>query len=184
MIKFNGKSLISKFAQPAVFIAIGALSRVIPHPANFAPITAMALFGGVYLNKKQALTLPILAMILSDFVIGFDSLPMRLSVYGSFILSVLIGFWIKSHKNAKNIIFASLTSSVLFFVITNFAVWAFGTMYLKNFSGLTECYLLAIPFFRNTLLSDLIYSGAFFGGYEFLTNKSHKLGIRKLIPSL
>jgi len=177
MIKFNGKSLISKFAQPAVFIAIGALSRVIPHPANFAPITAMALFGGVYLNKKQALTLPILAMILSDFVIGFDSLPMRLSVYGSFILAVLIGFWVKSHKNAKNIIFASLISSILFFVITNFAVWAFGTMYLKSLTGLAECYLMAIPFFRNTILGDLVYTGAFFGVYNLLLNISPRVAL-------
>jgi hypothetical protein len=174
MIKFNGKLLISKLAQPLTFVAIGALSRVIPHPANFAPITAMALFGGVYLNKKQALTLPILAMVLSDLIIGFDSLPMRFSVYGSFLVAVFIGFWIKKHKSSKNIVFASLFSSILFFVITNLAVWALGTMYVKNLSGLTECYLLAIPFFRNTLLGDLFYSGVFFGSYEFLKSFSKK----------
>jgi hypothetical protein len=169
-MKFNGKSLISKLTQPAIFIAIGAVSRIIPHTANFTPITAMALFGGAYMSKKQALTLPILAMVISDFVIGFDSLPMRLSVYGSFILAVFIGFWIKKHKNSKHIILASLFSSILFFVITNFAVWAFGTMYPKSISGLMECYLLAIPFFRNTILGDLFYSGAFFGGYKFIQN--------------
>jgi hypothetical protein len=174
MIKFNGKLLISKLAQPLTFVAIGALSRVIPHPANFAPITAMALFGGVYLNKKQALIFPVLAMVLSDFVIGFDSLPMRIAVYGSFMLAVLIGFWIKKHKSTKNIIFASLTSSILFFVITNFAVWAFGTMYLKNSTGLIECYLLAVPFFRNTILGDLTYTTVFFGSYEYLKLLSKK----------
>ena len=177
MIKFNGKLLISKLREPAILIAIGALSRVIPNPANFAPITAMALFGGVYLNKKQALTLPILAMILSDFFIGFDSIPMRLSVYGSFLISVFIGFWIKNHKSSKNIVFASLFSSILFFVITNFAVWAFGTMYLKNLTGLTECYLLAIPFFRNTILGDLFYSGAFFGVYNLLLNSVPRVAL-------
>lgn len=180
-MKFNGKSLISKLTQPAIFIAIGAISRIIPHPANFAPITAMALLGGVYLNKKQALTLPILAMILSDLFIGFDSIPMRLSIYGSFLISVLIGFWIKNHKSTKNIVFASLFSSILFFVITNFAVWAFGTMYLKNLTGLGECYLLAVPFFRNTVLGDLTYTTVFFGSYEFLKSFSKK---KRLVPIL
>lgn len=168
MIKFNGKLLITKLAQPAGLIIIGAFARLIPHPANFAPITAIALFGGVYLRKKQALTLPIAAMILSDFFIGFDSIPMRLSVYGSFLISVFIGFWIKNHKNSKNIVLASLFSSVLFFIITNFAVWAFGGMYPKNIYGLTESYFLAIPFFRNTVFGDLFYTGVFFGSYELL----------------
>lgn len=177
MMKFNGKLLISKLAQPLTFIAIGAISRVIPHPANFAPISAMALFGGVYLNKKQALTLPILAMILSDLFIGFDSIPMRLSVYGSFLISVFIGFWIKNHKSSKNIVFASLFSSILFFVITNFAVWTFGSMYAKSLTGLGECYLLAIPFFRNTVLGDLFYSGSFFGVYNLLLNISPRAAL-------
>jgi hypothetical protein len=181
MIKFNGKLLISKLAQPLTFIAIGAISRVIPHPANFAPIAAMALFGGVYLTKKQALILPILAMILSDFIIGFDSLPMRLSVYGSFILVVLIGFWIKKHQSTKNIVFASFFSSILFFIITNFAVWAFGTMYPKSLTGLTECYLLAIPFFRNTLLGDLTYTTVFFGSYQFLKSFSKKKSLARIL---
>jgi len=180
-MKFNGKLLISKLAQPLTFVAIGAVSRVIPHPANFAPIAAMALFGGVYLSKKQALTLPIAAMILSDFFIGFDSLPIRLSVYGSFLLAVFVGFWIKNHKNSKNIIFASLFSSILFFVITNFAVWAFGSMYPKSLTGLSECYLLAIPFFRNTILGDLTYTTVFFGSYELLLSSIRKTSFAKII---
>jgi hypothetical protein len=135
----------------------------------------MAIFGGVYLNKKQALTLPILAMILSDSVIGFDSLPMRLSVYGSFLIAVFVGFWIKNHKDSKHIILASLFSSLLFFLITNFTVWAFGTMYAKSISGLAECYYLAIPFFRNTILGDLVYSGVFFGVYGLLLNSAHRV---------
>lgn len=179
-MKFNGKLLISKLAQPLTFVAIGAVSRVIPHPANFAPIAAMALFGGVYLSKKQALTLPIAAMILSDFFLGFDSLPMRLSVYGSFLLAVFVGFWIKKHKNSKHIILASLFSSVLFFVITNFAVWAFTNMYSKNITGIFEAYLYAIPFFRNTILGDLFYSGVFFGGHELVQKFVRKLNISPL----
>ena len=179
-MKFNGKSVITKLAQPAGFIVIGALARLIPHPANFAPIAAMAIFGGVYLNKKQALTIPIAAMVLSDLFLGFDSIPMRLSVYGSFLLAVLIGFWVKNHKNAKHVVAASLFSSILFFVMTNFAVWAFTNMYPKNTTGIFEAYLYAIPFFRNTILGDLFYSGAFFSGHELVQKFVRKLNISPL----
>ena len=176
-MKFNGKSVIINLTQPVTFIIIGAVSRLVPHPPNFAPIAAMALFGGVYLNKKQALTLPIAAMVLSDLFLGFDSVPMRLSVYSSFLLAVFVGFWIKNHKNSKHIIFASLLSSIFFFVITNFAVWAFTNMYPKNITGIFEAYFYAIPFFRNTILGDLFYSGAFFGGYEFVKKFVERLNI-------
>jgi len=168
------RKIISKLIEPTTFILIGVLARILPHPANFAPIAAMALFGGTYMSKKQAFVLPILAMILSDFVIGFDSLSMRLTVYGSFLIMVLIGTWLKNHKNAKNVILASLFSSVIFFVLTNFSVWAFGTMYPKTSAGLVQSYVFAIPFFRNTILGDLFYSGIFFGGYEFARNLIHK----------
>jgi hypothetical protein len=164
------KRILSKLVQPTTFILIGTITRVIPHPANFAPIAAMALFGGVYMGKKQAFVLPILAMILSDLLIGFDSLPMRGVIYGTFLATVLVGLWLKEHKNTKNVILASLFSSILFFVVTNFAVWAFGGMYAKNLLGLSESYVMAIPFFRNTILGDLFYSGVFFGGYEFVKN--------------
>jgi hypothetical protein len=171
------KKLFSKLIQPATFVIIGAFARILPHPANFAPIAAMALFGGVYMGKKQAFILPILAMVFSDLLIGFDSLPMRLTIYGTFLATVLVGLWLKDNKNTKNIILASLFSSILFFVVTNFAVWAFGGMYSKNLLGLSESYVLAIPFFRNTILGDLFYSGVLFGGYEFVKNliKNHRL---------
>ena len=161
-------NLLNKLATPATFVLIGAVARILPHAPNFAPVGAMALFGGAYMSKKQALTLPILAMVLSDLVIGFDSLPMRLSVYGSFLLIVLLGMRIKNCISVKNTIFVSLSASVLFFLITNSAVWAFGSLYPKTVEGLAQSYFFAIPFFRNTLFGDLFYNGAFFGGYEFL----------------
>jgi len=166
------KHLLNKLITPATFVLVGALARIIPHTPNFAPIGAMALFGGAYMSKKQAFILPMLAMIISDLFIGFDSIPMRLTVYGTFLIMVVIGLWLKNHLNAKNVLFSSLGASVLFFVTTNFAVWVFGSMYPHTFDGLTESYFLAIPFFRNTLTGDLFYSGAFFGGYEFLRNIS------------
>lgn len=168
------KHLLNKLVAPAMFVLIGAVARVLPHAPNFAPIGAMALFGGAYMDKKQAFTLPILAMILSDFFIGFDSLPMRLTVYGSFLITVFIGLWLKKHNNLKNIIFGSLTASVLFFITTNFSVWAFGSLYPHTLGGLSESYFLALPFFRNTIAGDLFYSGVFFGSYALLLSPSLK----------
>jgi uncharacterized membrane protein len=146
-----------------VMIFGGILLRLLPHLPNFTPIAATALFGGVYLNKKYAFFVPILAMFISDIFLGFHStMPY---VYGSFILTGLIGLWLKNHKNTQNIIGATLLSSVLFFLITNFGVWA-GGWYPKTLSGLMQSYVMAIPFFRNTILGDLCYTGVFFGAYE------------------
>lgn len=179
MTKLNGKLLISKLTQILIFVAIGVFSRILPHPVNFAPIGAMALFGGTYMKRSQALILPLLAMIMSDFVIGFDSLLMRLSVYGCFMLSVFIGFWIKKHKKIGNIFAAATLSSILFFVITNFTVWLGSGMYTKNIIGLIQCYTLAIPFFRNTILGDLFYTSVLFGSYELVTQTILKPATQK-----
>lgn len=158
--------LLEKLTNPALIIVLAAALRLVPHAPNFAPISAMALFGGAYMGRPYAIALPLSAMVLSDIFIGFDGFASRASVYGSFIVIGLIGIWVKNHKTPTNIILAALASSVLFFIVTNFAVWAFGSLYPKNLSGLIEAYVLAIPFFRNTILGDLFYTGVFFGGYE------------------
>lgn len=166
------QKLFEKLSNPLIFVLIAAILRVIPHIPNFAPITAMALFGGTYLGKRYALTLPLLAMLLSDLVIGFDSIESRFTVYGSFLLIGLIGLWLKNHRSFQNIIFATISSSVLFFVITNFGVWAFGIMYPKTAVGLVACFTAAIPFFRNTMVGDMFYVAVLFGGYELVKNLS------------
>ena len=155
---------IQNFISPFLIIGIAVALRLIPHPPNFAPIAAMALFGGAYLDKKYALIVPILAMIISDFFIGFHNTI--LFVYGSFLLTGVIGVWLRKRRNTKTIFAAALASSLLFFIITNFGVWLTGNLYPKTFTGLLECYIAAIPFFRNTIVGDLFYTGVFFFGYE------------------
>lgn len=151
-----------------VLIIIGAISRLLPHPGNFTPIAAIALFGAVYLPKKYALILPITAMFFSDLVIGFYGITM-LYVYGSFLLTSLIGLWLKNHKNMGTILASSLVCSILFFLITNFGVWADPkTWYSPDLSGLMQSYITGLPFFKNTILGDLFYSGLFFGVYELM----------------
>jgi hypothetical protein len=172
----NRKILIMKrLINPFLIILFAVVLRLTPHVPNFAPISAMALFGGTYLNKKYALIVPLVAMFLSDLFLGFHSTI--LFVYGSFILIGLIGIWLKSHKSLKNIAAAALLSSLLFFVITNFGVWFMTNLYPKNIYGLAESYVLAIPFFRNTILGDLFYSALFFGSYELVVKLFKKPAI-------
>ena len=163
-ISKNGKIL--EFIIALFFILIGVSLRIIPHAPNFTPIAAIALFGGVYFSKKIALFLPVLAMLISDVFIGFYDLKIMAAVYGSFILCTILGFWLKKRKKWQTVAGAAILSSVLFFLITNFAVWAFSPWYAKTFSGIIQSYIMALPFFRNTLLGDLFYVGAFFGAYE------------------
>lgn len=148
------------------FILIGIALRLIPHAPNFAPVAAMALFAGVYFSKKTALFLPLAAMFASDIFIGFYEPKIMAAVYGSFILTVILGFWLKKNKKPHAILAGSILSSVLFFLITNFAVWAFSPWYAKTIFGLMQSYYMALPFFRNTLLGDLFYAAVFFGAYE------------------
>lgn len=174
---------ISKILIPVLLITLGIVARFLPHPANFAPIGAIALFGALYLPKKYALVIPLLAMLISDIFIGFYAWQIMLSVYGSFVLVGIVGLVIRKNKNFFSVLSVTLLSSVLFFLITNAAVWAFGTMYVHNFAGLMQSYFMAIPFFKNSLLGDLFYVGVLVGGYEavlsFRANKVREESLLK-----
>ncbi len=164
----NEKGKLLELVVALIFIAIGATFRLLPHAPNFTPIAAIALFGGVYLSKKLALVLPLIAMVISDIFIGVYDQKLMLFVYGSFILCVFIGFWLKNHKKLWTALGGSVAGATMFFFLTNFAVWAFSSWYTKDFSGLIQCYAMALPFFRNTLLGDLFYVAIFFGAYELV----------------
>ena len=151
-----------------VFIIIGISLRFLPHPPNFSPITAIALFGGVYLSRKIAFIIPMLVLIISDIFIGYYEFSLMASVYGAFLLIVVLGFWLKKHKKWYKVLGCAILGSLFFFIITNFAVWAFAPWYAKTLSGIIQCYLMALPFFRNTLLGDLFYITVFFGSYELI----------------
>lgn len=166
MLSKKGKIL--EFVIALLFVLIGGGLRLLPHPPNFAPISAIALFGGVYFSRKTALVLPIGAMLVSDLFIGFYSPLLMISVYGSFLLTVILGFWLKKCKKVSTILASSVLSAVLFFFLTNFAVWVFTSWYAKTFSGIMQCYLMALPFFRNTILGNLFYAICFFGVYELV----------------
>jgi hypothetical protein len=157
----------------STLILAAALSRLLPHPDNFTPIAAMALAGGVYLEKRFALIVPLAALVISDFFIGFHNTI--LFVYGSFVLIGFMGLWLKSHKKLIPVLGTALLSSILFFVITNFGVWLTGGgwFYPRTWQGLVECYVMAVPFFRNTLAGDLVFTGVLFGLFELSLHSIH-----------
>ena len=166
---------MKKILYPLLVVAVAAIIRLLPHPPNFSPIAAMALFGGVYFSKKYALIIPIIALFVSDIFLGFHStIPF---VYGSFLITGLIGLWLKNHRDFKSILTGTLLSSILFFIITNFGVWLVGSLYQKNITGLIQSYVMAIPFFRYTIVGDLFYTGIFFGAYQAVFSKRLKVAL-------
>lgn len=160
-----------------VIVLLAVVARLIPHAPNFAPIGGLALFSGANFKNRIALLIPLTAMFISDIFLGFHkTIPY---VYMSFIIIALIGGLIKKNK-WQSLLKASLISSVLFFLITNFGVWATSSMYQKNLGGLMQSYVMGLPFFRNTIISDLFYSFSFFYGYRFLSNFVFKKLLAKL----
>jgi hypothetical protein len=145
-------------------ILAAAALRLVPHPPNFSPIDAMALFSGAYLGRRGiAFVAPLAALLLSDLVLGFYH--GMATVYATVALIVLIGWWLSSKRTPLRIGAAAVASSVVFFVITNFGMWLFSGIYPVTYAGLAACYTAAIPFFQNTVAGDLFYTALLFGGF-------------------
>ncbi len=147
-------------------IVLGILARLVPHPWNATPVMAIALFGGTYLSKRWGVLLPLAIVGVSDWLIMWHrTVPFT---WAAFALTGTLGWWLRRHPNPWRILCASLTGSWAFFLITNFGVWAVGGLYPPTAPGLWECYLAGLPFFRNTVGGDLVYTAAFFGAYAHL----------------
>ena len=152
----------------AAIVAAAAL-RLVPHPPNFTPIGAMALFSGAMLGRRGILAFaaPLGALLLSDLVLGLFY-PGMAFVYSGVALVVLIGWLVAAKRSILAVGVAALASSIAFFVLTNFGMWLFSGLYPLTASGLAACYVAAIPFFQNSLAGDLFYSGVLFGGFALL----------------
>jgi len=163
-----------------LLVVAGIIGRILPHPWNMTPVTALLLFSSVYLGARYSIGVLFVTMLATDLLIGFYQWEMMISVYVSFALASLIGLYIRNKKNVGTVFLGTLASSLIFFGITNWAVWQFGTMYEHSFTGLMQSYFMALPFLKNAMMGDLFYSGLFFGMYElyrqrivrhFLTDK-------------
>ena len=158
------ENLLYRTLLALVLILLAAALRIAPHPWNFTPVGAMALFSGAVLkDRRLAFLFPLLALFLGDIFIGFHKLvPM---VYASFFISVAIGLWLCDRRTIARISLATLLGATQFFLVTNFAVWWLLNSYPKTASGLAACYFAGIPFFWNTLAGDVVYSALLFGGF-------------------
>ncbi len=169
----------------AGLILLAAISRVLPHPHNFTPVGAIALFGAAYFPRKwMAFAVPLVAMWLSDLFInnvvyahqypqyyqGFQWLGSP-SVYGAFLLIVLLGLVTLRQVKVWRVVGSALAASIIFYIVTNFAVWHGSSTYPASWAGLSACYVAALPFFGNTLLGDLVYSGVLFGVFAWFTRR-------------
>ena len=156
----------NRFIVLTGMVLTATAARLIPHPPNFSPIAALALFGGAsFASKRGAFLVPLVALFLSDLVLGFYTITPV--IYGSFALITCLGFWLRQRQNIRRLAAASVAGAVLFFIVTNLGVWIFDSFYPKSITGLVECYVAGIPFFGNTLISDLLYSALLFGGLAF-----------------
>jgi len=145
-------------------VALGILGRWLPHPPNFAPIAAIAIFAGTMLPRRYAIIVPMVAIIASDLFIGLHSTIFY--TWGSFaVIALFSSNYLRGRVGFVNTTATTVGASVLFFLVTNFGVWAQGKMYTLTFSGLMHSYTNGLPFFRNTLAGDLFYTSALFGLY-------------------
>jgi hypothetical protein len=165
------KFISSKSAILIITILVLAVIRLLPHPPNFTPIAAMALFGGAYFSSRwMAFVITLGAMFLSDILLGFHGGTM-VAVYFSFMLVVMLGTLLKRNITLATVPLMALVSAILFFLITNLAVWMGSPIYSQDFSGLVVCYTAAIPFFHYSLLGNLVFTTILFGGFSLASLK-------------
>ncbi len=158
------ENLLYRTLLAFALIVLAAALRIAPHPWNFTPVGAMALFSGAVLkDRRLAFIFPLVALFAGDVFIGFHKLiPI---VYASFLVNVAIGLWLRDRRTIARISLATLLGAVQFFLITNFAAWQFLGGFPHTASGLRACYIAGVPFFWNTLAGDALYAALLFGSF-------------------
>ncbi len=164
--------LYTRTTLVVALIVLAALSRLIPHPPNFTPIEAIGLFAGAYLaDRRMAFLVPLLAMALSDLVLGLHS-GMAV-IYGLIAFNVWLGLHLGPRPRAMRVVGYGFLAACVFFIVSNFATWASGggLNYTPDAAGLIACYVMALPFFANTLAGMAVYSLVLFGGAALVTRE-------------
>lgn len=169
-------------------VLLAVLARfAFPHPPNFSPVYGALLFGGAYLKRRDSIWYPLALLAVSDVVLTTQVYHMRLGWRGelvdllAFALLALVGGWLRDKISARTVIAAALAGPTAFFLVSNLGVWMGWQMYPATWEGLLACYVAALPFFPNSLVSGLLYSALLFGAYEYF---SRKLAVSRLHKSL
>lgn len=158
------ETLLYRTLLALALIVLAAALRIAPHPWNFTPVGAMALFAGALIrDRRLAFLFPLLALFAGDLFVGFHKL--MFVVYASFLVNVAIGLWLRDRRTIARISLATLLGAIQFFLVTNFAVWQFLSGFPHTTSGLLACYAAGLPFFWNTLAGDATYALLLFGSY-------------------
>ena len=153
------------FALVAFLIGFDVTARLLPHAPGFTPVAASGLFAARMLRMPAlAAIVPLAAMALSGFGLAGDDWRVSLVVYGAIALPALAGIYSRRWQGPLAVVATIVPCSVLFFVASNFAVWAFSGMYPLDLQGLTQCYVAALPFLDKTVLGDLFWTAVLFGG--------------------
>lgn len=170
MEHINTKSPSPSWQWVLLIILFLAFSRLIPHPPNFTPLGAMALLAGAnFKDIRMALIMPMIAMLISDIIIGFHST--MIFVYGTVAIIILGSHWLIKSCTLLNMTIGAVLSAVIFFVTTNFGAWMSHDMYAQNVAGLQQAYIAGIPFFKNTLVSNLLFTAVGFYALKQLPDK-------------
>ncbi len=178
----NSNNKFTQYAGIISVIIIATILRLIPHPVNFSPITAMALFSGVYIARRSlALGIPLVVLLLSDLFLGFHD--QMLAVYLPFALVTCLGFIVAPRIRSTGattpigVGLLSISGSLLFFISSNFFVWLQSGMYPRNFAGLVTCFISALPFLQNEFAGDLFYSTVLFGAWALMEKAVPRLRV-------
>jgi len=169
LIQLN--SMAVNISVVSFLVVLAIVARLMPHPPNFAPIAAIALFAGIYFRSSLAMLIPVGSLAISDWLIGAYDFRVMAVVYVSLSLPVLFSR-VLAKVSPIGLLAGSLSCSVLFFLASNFAVWMFIPVYSGNIAGLLECYVAALPFFKNTLCGDLFWTFSIFGSYALCARLS------------
>ncbi len=160
-----------------LYVLAAIVLRVLPHPWNMTPLGAMFLFGGAnFRSKRDSLLIPLAALVVSDYAVIHFLYGGKYSwfspyTWAGFLLVGIIGWTLRSNSRWTRIALASLAGSAVFFLVSNFGVWVGWKLYPLTFAGLVDCYVAALPFFRNSVLGDLAYAALMFGSYQFLLRR-------------
>jgi Family of unknown function (DUF6580) len=168
-----------------LIVALAIAARFIPGAANFSPVYAALLFGGVYLKKRDSIWFPVVLLAASDILL--NTLVYSTPFYWAqslnwvgFAAIALVGWWLQKRLSVKNVLVASVAGPTVFFLISNFAVWLGAGMYPPTLGGLGACFVAAVPFYGNSLVSGVLFSGILFGAYELYLKRvqAHRLATR------